>query len=100
MQDLESQRANVNRIDGGEAPTQVRPNDMLGGLLGLVILTWLVLVWVPRLCLLVIDPAKLEKTPFQTSKWMLLLSIALVIVSLPLLKSTLAFLKEALIKTE
>ena len=34
MQDLESQRANVNRIDGGEAPIQVRPNKMLGGLIG------------------------------------------------------------------
>jgi hypothetical protein len=100
MQDLESQRANVNRIDGGEAPTQVRPNKMLGGLIGLVILIWLVLMWGPRLCLLVIGPAKLERPPLQASKWILLLSITLLIISLPLLKSTLAFLKEALLKTQ
>jgi CDP-diglyceride synthetase len=97
LQDLESQRADMNRIDAGKARTRIRPNKTLGGLLGLVIFTWLVLMWVPRLCLLVMDPAKLETA--QTPKWMLLLSITLVIISLALLKSTLALLKEVLIKT-
>lgn len=80
----------------GEKSALARPKRMLSGLLGYAIVIWLALVWTPRLWFWLVDPVKLQELPLQTPRWIILLSIALTIVSLFLVKSTWALIKEAL----
>jgi len=78
------------------ASGQSTTRKTLGGLIGLTIMIGLVLLWAPRLWFRFAGPARLREPALQTPTWMLALSIALIVVSALLMRSTWRLIKGAL----
>jgi hypothetical protein len=95
MPGFANKTADIDHPDGA-ASKAPRSATRAGGALGYVSAVWLMFVWVPRVWFWFFDPAKLQEPDMQTPTWVALLSVALAIIFLSLLKSTWALISEAL----
>jgi hypothetical protein len=95
MLDFASKAADIDHREGAASKVP-RSTTRAGGVLGYVSAVWLMFVWTPRLWFWFFDPAKLQEPDMQTPTWVALLSIALAIIFLSLVKSTWALINEAL----